>query len=196
MTTASRYRPATQLLHWLLAGLIIFLMASGARLADLMAPQKASALQVHAGLGLMALALASVGVARRILGGAPAYPATMTGWEMRAARWAAWLLFGVALWQPATGLLHAATYVDFDVMAFGLWNLTALLPSRADVTGVFHDIHAAGFFLLYLLIAVHVAAALKHALVDDDDIPWRMLPRRLSPPLIRAALWLRRRLSA
>ena len=38
------------------------------------------------------------------------------------------------------------------------------------------DVHKAGVKLLYVLLALHVGAALKHHLIDRDDVLGRMLP--------------------
>ncbi len=38
--------------------------------------------------------------------------------------------------------------------------------------------HLAGQFVVYALVAVHVAAALMHALIRRDGVFERMLPRR------------------
>ncbi len=181
----TRFDPKTQALHWLLAGLIIYLMVEGAQLAEQDLKDRSETLQLHAGLGLIVLLLAVAAVVRRACRRSLPYPATMSIGEKRAARWVAWILYLMAIVQPVTGIFQAATYSDFDVRAFDLWNLTALLPSSEEVTGIFHTVHALGFFALYLLIALHVAASLKHALVDDDDIPWRMMPLVLARPLER-----------
>ena len=182
-----RFDPLAQASHWLMAGLVIYLMVDGARLSAMGLTERKQALQSHAGLGLVALILAGAAVCRRLRRSTPAYPPTMSTGEKRVAKTVVWALYGFAVVQPVAGLLHAATYVDFDVVAIGALNLTVLLPSDGEITTLFHSLHALGFFALYLLIALHVAAALKHALIDDDDIPWRMMPMRLARPLQRVA---------
>ena len=77
---------------------------------------------------------------------------------------------------PIVGLLHAASYMDFEIHAFGVWNLTALLPSGKTFTGVFHVLHGTCAWLLIILVIGHVGATLKHAFMDKDEIPARMLP--------------------
>jgi cytochrome b561 len=38
------------------------------------------------------------------------------------------------------------------------------------------DLHRAGVKLLYVLLALHVLAALKHQFVDRDNVLHRMIP--------------------
>jgi cytochrome b561 len=60
--------------------------------------------------------------------------------------------------------------------------LAALVPDPAVAEAVLKRVHALGAWFLAALLAVHVAAALRHHLLLRDDVLRRMLPgRRLSP---------------
>jgi cytochrome b561 len=45
-----------------------------------------------------------------------------------------------------------------------------------ELKALAQDLHSWGFYLLAALFVVHVAAALKHHLVDRDNTLTRMLP--------------------
>ena len=59
-----------------------------------------------------------------------------------------------------------------------------LLAANPDLKPVFLVAHQYGFYLLGLLFAVHVGAALHHHFVKRDATLARMLPG-LAPPLSR-----------
>ena len=60
---------------------------------------------------------------------------------------------------------------------FGLFVWPNLpVPLDRSLAGTFMDVHKAGVKLLYVLLALHVGAALKHHLIDRDDVLGRMLP--------------------
>ena len=63
------------------------------------------------------------------------------------------------------------------VSLFGLVNVPAL-PVGADkaVNGVFHESHEVFATLLLVLLAIHVAAAFKHMIIDKDGTMLRMAP--------------------
>ena len=60
---------------------------------------------------------------------------------------------------------------------FGLFNWPLLPVERSrDLAGAFMDWHKAGVKVLYVLLALHVLAALKHHFVDRDNVLHRMIP--------------------
>ena len=60
---------------------------------------------------------------------------------------------------------------------FGLFTLPQLpVPDSRELAGGLMDAHRAAAKLLYLLIVLHVAGALKHHFADKDGVLARMLP--------------------
>ena len=43
---------------------------------------------------------------------------------------------------------------------------------------MFHEVHEMLVKVLFVLVGLHVAAALKHQFIDRDGLLWRMLPGR------------------
>jgi len=64
---------------------------------------------------------------------------------------------------------------------FGVLPLPDLLEKDKALGHFLKEVHEALNYLLLLLLAGHVAAALKHHWIDKDDILNRMLPRRSKP---------------
>jgi cytochrome b561 len=54
--------------------------------------------------------------------------------------------------------------------------LSAVVASNDRLAGRIWAMHAAGAFLLIALVALHVAAALRHAWLLRDDVLRRMTP--------------------
>ncbi len=84
-------------------------------------------------------------------------------------------LYAVMVIMPVTGML-ASWYENRPVVWFGLVELPALVAPDESMVDVFEEIHEAGFAVLMGLLALHVAGALKHHLVDKDSTLRRMLP--------------------
>ncbi len=172
----TRFATSTIILHWLMAFMIITYLTAGILVGELTPHQKFTALKVHSGGGLIILALAFYRIYNRRKKGVPEYPDTMPSWEKKAAKGNTHLLYALMVFQPLVGLLHAATYTEFHVVAFGALDLTTLLPSGEGITEFFHVLHGLGALLLIICISLHILAGLKHLLIDRDKVMHRMLP--------------------
>lgn len=84
-------------------------------------------------------------------------------------------LYAVMIALPVSGML-ASWYEAKPVVWFGLVELPALVSPNEEMVEVFEELHEAGFNVLLGLLALHVAGALKHHLVDKDSTLRRMLP--------------------
>jgi cytochrome b561 len=176
-----KYDAVARTLHWLMAALLILMFLFGIQLEDLSLADRREALPMHASMGLLLLVLVLARLAWRRGHPPPPYPDGMSRRQQRAARAVVHVFYMLMIYQPIVGLLQAASYVDFEVMAFGVWNLTALLPSDQGLKAVFNQMHGTGGWLLAVLVIGHVGATLKHWLFDRDEIPARMIPF-LKPP--------------
>jgi cytochrome b561 len=155
--------------------MLLAIFVFGMRLEDLSRAERMEHLPVHAGLGLTLLALVLIRLGWRLRHPAPPYPDSMSPRQQKWARWVVHAFYALMIAQPLLGFMQAATYVDFEIRAFGALNVTALLPSHADVTAVFHVMHGTCAWLLALLVIGHVGATLKHAFWDKDGVPARMM---------------------
>jgi cytochrome b561 len=96
-------------------------------------------------------------------------------WLARATQGAIFLLFIV---MPVTGYVSLAA-AGVPLRLFGLVDLPLLAPESGRLSQVAIALHLAGEFLIYGLVALHIAAALMHGLVRRDGILERMLPPRV-----------------
>lgn len=61
---------------------------------------------------------------------------------------------------------------------FGILPIPDLLAKNKELGNLLRDVHEILNFILAALVIGHIAAALKHHLMDKDDILTRMLPQR------------------
>jgi cytochrome b561 len=66
----------------------------------------------------------------------------------------------------------------FQTVYFGLLPIPDLLAKNRELGDLLREIHEYLNLLFGVLVAGHVAAALKHHTMDRDDILVRMLPGR------------------
>jgi cytochrome b561 len=67
---------------------------------------------------------------------------------------------------------------DWRITVFGLFALPHLVAPRSPIGRQAGDVHTFLAWALLVLIGLHVAAALYHALVRHDTVLQRMLPVR------------------
>jgi cytochrome b561 len=181
----ARYTGVAMALHWLMALLVIGNLVGGHLIetfADSADPaQKAigsTIVQLHMSIGLTVLALTLARLGWRLANPPPALPAYMTGLERLAAR-AVHLAFYLLLFiLPLSGwAMESTERSPQPVPWFGLFSLPPL-PLPAALGGVFDEAHGLLGWAMVALVALHVGAALKHRIIDRDNLLVRMLPRR------------------
>ncbi len=169
--SAERYGAVAIVLHWLSAALIVALLAAGFTAANTADPAtKAAILRLHAPTGVLVLALT---VLRLV-------------WWLAFDRRPAPLADLPPLQARAAGAVHGLLYAVVVLLAVSGVALMALSGARpilmGEVEGVLPDfwdyppryVHAAMAWLLVLLVASHVAAALHHQFVRRDRLMRRM----------------------
>lgn len=169
---AARYTRPAILLHWLQAGLILWLLWLGWTMSELpKGAERSAAYGLHKSLGLLALLLVLVRLAWRQRHPAP--PLNVPGGEARLARATHYALYAFLLLAPLAGYL-ASSFTPYALKFFGIELLKAGWPDEGW-NSVFKQLHQ---FLVWggaALITLHVAGALKH-LVRRDGTMQRMLP--------------------
>ena len=173
---SSRYGAVAQGAHWLVVLLVAALFGIAWYMTDLpLGPEKIETYNLHKSIGVLVLAIMLLRLLWRRISPPPPLPADMAAWERRAAQASHALLYALLLIQPVIGIVHAWS-ANFPVVVFGLFTLPRLTgPSEALKTILEAAHHWVGWALL-ALIALHVAAALRHHFVLRDDVLRRMLP--------------------
>lgn len=185
--TADRFGAVSMLLHWA----TVLAVAVTVPLAFIMQAMplgldKLQAYGWHKSIGLAVLAATVLRLAWRSVNPRPAPPAG-PAWQHRAARAVHAALYACLLALPVLGWLHSAA-ANTPVAVFGLVVLPPPIAADRGLVEPLRTAHAAVAWTLLALLALHVLAALKHAVVDRDGTLRRMLPALLMVALAAALL--------
>lgn len=172
-TGAERYNRVARLLHWMMAALLIGNLAGG--LLNESLKDTINIIPLHKSIGLTVLALTCARIAWRFTWQHPPYPPAMAQWQIAAAKGVQAVFYGLMLAMPLTGWVMASAgkypltwFGLVDVPKFAVAKESALyLASRQG-----HEVLG---WLFVALIAIHVAAALRHHLILKDRVLERML---------------------
>ncbi|MEQ7154602.1 cytochrome b [Brevundimonas aurifodinae] len=173
----NRYSTVSLLFHWgiALAVLAQVLLIAASDASDGQ-PAAREFVGAHKALGLTILVATLARIGWRLANPAIPLPPGTPGWQKIAAR-ANHVAFYVVLIGLPLGGWAASSAGGRDIDYFGLFNWPLLpLPLDRDLAGQFMDAHRAGVKLLYVLLALHVLAALKHQFLDRDNVLHRMIP--------------------
>ena len=174
--TPQAWGAPAKLLHWTIAALAIVQVPLGMAAANWkLSPTKLDLFVWHKSLGMVILALMVVRIAWRLTTPAPSPPASIPPLQRHAARIVHTVLYVLLVLLPVSGwIVSSAANVPFRIFRVIPAPAVALpdpvLAARAA------GVHAALCVVLVLLLAIHVAAALRHHFVDRDDVLTRMLP--------------------
>jgi cytochrome b561 len=194
-----RYSPVAILFHWTMAALVIFQLGWGWWMGRLpVGGDKVLAQDMHYGVGVLMLVLVIGRLSWRLLAPGPINDADKPGWESAASILTHWLFYICLFGLPLTGwLMISATAREQSLSVVGLipWPLIPLQELDAvtawRVEAVSEWMHWGLILILLLLIPIHVGAALKHQIIDRDDVFHGMLPV-LPQPSPRRTRWRRR----
>ena len=173
------YGPVARAVHWAVAALAVAVVGLGwaIPMAARGSEWRELVLSLHRSVGLLILALMVFRIVWRLTHPPPPLPAGFPRLEAVAAHADHMLLYLLFLVMPLSGYVNAAS-TGYPVSFFGLFAIPPLLPENPLLAQAAIAVHLAGQFLVYALVAIHVAAALTHRFVRRNRILDRMLPLR------------------
>jgi cytochrome b561 len=171
-------------LHWITALLIVANLLLGLSMVGLpISPRKLSWYLVHKSIGITIFLLTSLRLVWRLARPHPA-PVPMPAWQRRAAAASHALLYVLLFVIPVTGWLYSSA-TGVQVVYLGLVPLPDLLHKNRALGDVLRLVHVDLVALLFTVVCLHVAAAVRHHLVDRDTVLARMLPFVKANPMVR-----------
>ena len=174
----THYTVTAKGLHWLMALLIIGLLALGFYMSDLpLSPEKLQFYSWHKWAGVTVFALVWLRLLWRVTHRPPAYPISMSGLQQALAHTGHLVLYVLMIVIPLSGWLMSSAK-GVQTVWFGVLPLPDLIGRDKELGKQLAELHSALNIGLLLLIGAHAAAALFHHLVHKDDILRRMLPAR------------------
>ncbi len=175
-----RYHPVAMFMHWLLAAALVGVFAVGLYMADLpFSPQRLKLYNWHKWAAVVILGLSVARLVWRWVHRPPALPVAvenqMPAWQRvahHATHHSLYLLFFVV---PLLGWAYSSA-AGFPIVLFGVLPLPDFVPVSPELAEVLKPLHKLSAFGMAGLVVLHVAAALKHAVIDRDGLLQRMLP--------------------
>ena len=172
---SARYTRPAIALHWLIAALILGGFALGLYMTEMdLSPQKLKLYAYHKWVGVTVFALAWLRLIWRLTH-TPPPPPSVPRWQVQAARVAHGLLYGLMFAAPLSGWLMSSAG-GFQTVWFGVLPLPDLLEKNRALFELLKQAHRVINYSFGVLVAVHVAAALKHHFIARDEVLARMLP--------------------
>ncbi|TGP24310.1 MULTISPECIES: cytochrome b [unclassified Mesorhizobium] len=176
--TTTRYGWAMIILHWLIGIIFIGQFVLGFVMMRIES-QRASfeLIQLHKSFGFLLLGLIILRIAWRLGNQAPALPPSVGTLERRAAPLAHFALYAFQVALPVSGwALVSVSTLEIPTMPFNLFVMPDLPLSESDAAESFWS--AAHWYLAYAgiaLVALHVAAALRHHFLLRDTVLARII---------------------
>jgi cytochrome b561 len=181
----STYSTVAITLHWLIALAMLTNIALAWYFGTLKGPEAVAPVQLHKSIGITVLLLTLIRIGWRFTHAPPPLPEHMAGWEKFAARANHLVFYGLMLAMPLSGwaMVSASPLIKVHptVLYWTVpWPVFPGLPTDPDqlhaARKLFGKTHSLLAWVAYATILLHVAAALKHQLIDRDDVLAHMIP--------------------
>jgi len=170
-----RYHGVAIWFHWAIALLVLANLALGL-LHESLFDGLRWVMPVHKSIGFTVLALTLGRIYWRLTHRPPPHPSGMAAWERVAAGATHFLLYALMLALPLSGwAMVSGTAKRRPLEFFGLFDLP-YLPVGQAVGGAARNAHGLLGWVMLALIALHVAAALRHHFLLRDTVLARMVP--------------------
>lgn len=172
----NRWGSIAKTFHWTMAIGLIGMLLLGWYMVDLPnSRDKFDWYLLHKSTGLTLLTVVVFRVLWRWLDVTPKLPPLTPRWQIWASKISHVLLYLLMLAMPLSGWLYNSAS-NFPLKWFNLLRVPQLLAPDRELKHLLKDLHESFAIALAVVIAVHVAAALKHHFIDRDAILKRMLP--------------------
>lgn len=166
-----RYSRGAVVLHWLIALLIALNFVAVWVAEDLPKETAGQVMNNHKAFGITILVLTLARVLWRLVHRPPALAETLAAWEVALSKVTHVLLYVLMLGIPLSGwLMHSAFTGGEPVSLFGLVDWPGLpMTQSKEVAHTYEEGHELMATGMLVLLALHVAGALKHRLIDKDS---------------------------
>ncbi|MEY8828044.1 cytochrome b/b6 domain-containing protein [Sedimentitalea sp. XS_ASV28] len=214
--TSNRYGAVSKVFHWLTALLILTeiplgLIANGMA-QDLNTPgivstqadiqRTALLFSIHKTTGVLIFFVALARILWAVTQDKPAPLHPERRLETFLAETVHWLLYGSLVLVPLTGWIHHAATVGFAPIWWPFGQSLPLVPKDETVSHLFATLHVIFIRVLLVAIALHIAGAIKHQIIDRDstlrrmwfdgngtDLPAKATPHAALPAVAALLVW-------
>ncbi|MCH9769696.1 MAG: cytochrome b [Gammaproteobacteria bacterium] len=176
--THDSYGSLAKWFHWLVAIGIIMMLILGACLGFIPKPTRFVFINIHKSLGLTILVLMVLRLLWRWVNPTPRLPSNIPAWQRFGAHLTHGLLYLTVILIPLSGL--AMSTAGGYTTKFWWWFTVKMpwVPKDKSLGHLFENIHYYLAWVVTALLIIHILAAIKHHLIDRDNVLKRMLPKR------------------
>lgn len=173
------YTLTARLLHWIVAALVLGMLSVGLLMVQdgWSRPVQNTLFILHKNTGVLVALLVAVRVIYRLRTPPPPLPAQVPAWQRRVSAWTHGLLYALIIAMPLSGYIRVRAG-GFPIELLDRIGIGTLIPRSDALASAAKSLHYAGAWALAILAALHIAAALQHALIKRDGIFQRMWPSR------------------
>ena len=166
ISAPTHYTATAVILHWMMALLIIGALCVGWTMADLpLSPTRVRLFNYHKWVGITILSLAAARLLWRLFHQPPPLPDALPSWQRRAARAVHRLLYALFFAAPLAGWAFTSA-AGFPVVYLGVIPLPDWVPVDKVLAEQLATLHAVLAYGLAAVVALHIAATIKHALEE------------------------------
>ena len=175
MTPVLHYGTTAKVLHWLVVALLAVQYPIGWLMPDLHRNMQPGApMTFHVSFGITILILIVLRLVWRLTH--PVAPeSSLPPWQRLSSEVVHWMLYAMVLATTLSGWAFAS-FRGWTLSFFYLFPLPMLSPDNAAAGKTIDGLHQAAEWMLLVLIAIHVVAALAHIFIYRERIMQRMLP--------------------
>ncbi|HZF81433.1 MAG TPA: cytochrome b [Rubrivivax sp.] len=172
-SSVQRYTRTAVVFHWVLALALAISFGVGLYMAGLpFSPWRLKLYNWHKWAGVTILLLSLLRLAWRLAHRPPAEPVA-PAWQQKAARITHRAMYALFLLVPLIGWAYSSA-AGFPIVLFGVLPLPDFVPVDRALSEWIKPLHEITAWTLAGLVVLHVAASLKHHLIDRDGLLSRM----------------------
>lgn len=173
------YKAPARWLHWSVGLLVLAMLPVGFLMVQqgLSRPFQNALFLFHKNTGVIVALLVVARILYRWRNPPPPLPQSVPDWQRAASTWTHRLLYLLIVLMPVTGYIRVRAG-GFPIEMLDSMGLGTLVPRSEALANAAKSLHYAGAWALAILVALHVAAALQHALIKRDGVFRRMWPAR------------------
>ncbi|KTD21153.1 cytochrome b [Legionella londiniensis] len=172
-----RYSTGSKILHWLIAVIVIIMLSVSFFLEELPKQYQPTAFFIHKSFGLTVLFLMVIRLFWISYAGKPDLPLTVPFWQKTLARSVQFILYLFLFAMPISGWIMSVA-ANKPPSFFGLFQANLPIEPNKALAQFMNQLHELFAWILIVLIALHLAGALKHYFIDKDKVLQSMLPER------------------
>ena len=173
MSRRKAYTRTSQILHMVVATIVIFMLSVSFFMGDVPDNYKGLVYTLHKSFGLTVLFLMMYRILWIFLKGRPELPKDTPRWEFLLARFVQYGFYILLIIMPLSGWIMS---VAANKSPSYFWLFTAKLPLEPNkaLAGFMNESHEWLAWVIVVFVVLHIAGALKHLFINKDDVVKRM----------------------